>query len=141
MKQALAKALTTTCGVSMCRNCLACVLLALACIAPAASSAESMTFKFNNATEYDVDLKFYSRDRNHHWPSIGRAYALTAGSKGKKFKIECEAEERLCFGAWTPRKAVWGAGRKGVRSCENCCYVCKDGDMLKAVTLRQFISR
>jgi len=125
----------------MCRNCLACALLALACIAPTLSRAESMTFTFNNATEYEIDLKLYSRDRNHHWPSTTRAYALTAGSKAKQFKIDCNADERVCYGAWTPHKAVWGAGKSGIRSCEGCCYVCKDGAMVKAVTLKQFISR
>ncbi len=141
MKQILAKALTIKRGESLFRYCIACALLMLACIVPAVSRAESMTFTFNNATEYEIDLKFYSRDRNHHWPSMTRAYALTAGSKAKQLKIECNAEERFCYGAWTPHKAVWGAGKSGLRTCENCCHVCKDGDMAKAVTLKQFISR
>lgn len=115
-------------------------LLALACLCPTLVRADTMTFTFGNATEYEIDFKFYSRDRNHHWPSLSRAYVLTAGTRAKQIAINCNAEERLCYGAWA-NKTVWGAGKGGMRSCENCCFVCKDGEVVKGITLRQFISR
>ncbi|MEQ1516925.1 MAG: hypothetical protein ABL931_10605 [Usitatibacteraceae bacterium] len=120
------------------------LLLAVAGMVPASARADTMTFKFDNETESQINVKFFARDRNHHWPGSGKAFALAAGAKEKPWPVECNAGERLCFGAWTPHfrsNSVWGAGQNGMRTCEKCCFVCKDGTVDKSVTLKKFIDR
>jgi len=141
MKAAMKAAMKAPINFS-CLSAMKLLLSAVLCLAPIAAGADTMTYVFDNNTQHQIDVKMFARDRNNQWPSMGKAYSLAAGKQGTKLPIECDAGERICVGAWSPHpkgNVLWGAGKTGLNTCENCCSVCTDGKVLKTVKLGRYI--
>ena len=118
------------------------LLLAFCSGMPLTASADKMTYVFDNNTQHEVELKMFARDRSYQWPSMGKAFSLPAGKKDTSLEIECNAGERICVGAWSPRQhgnVTWWAGKTGLNACENCCDVCTDGKTMKKMKLQRYI--
>ncbi len=53
--------------------------LTVALMMPVATfaAAQEITFKINNENEKDIQIEFYSQNRNHAWPGGNQAYNLS----------------------------------------------------------------
>ena len=100
---------------------LAFVFLLIA--APAA--AADMTFFMKNGMPYGVAVELYSRNRFHRWPGGDEVYLLERGEK-KSATVQCEAGERICWGAWRNGDdgTAFGVGPDDTRDCPSCCRIC-----------------
>ncbi|MBK8009040.1 MAG: hypothetical protein IPK23_11880 [Rhizobiales bacterium] len=59
------------------RGALLAVGFALAMVAPATTAqAQQLTFAMTNDSGQDIQIEFYSEDRNHAWPGGNQAYNL-----------------------------------------------------------------
>jgi hypothetical protein len=100
---------------------------------PSLARAENETWTIRSSYPYKVQLKFYSQDRNHVWPSVSRAYVLD-DSRQHEFSLSCQPGERICYGAWdvTTRGSgnkYWGVGQNDRHGCQRCCWTCgRKGD-------------
>ena len=111
----------------------------LAAASPPAQ-AETETWQIQSHYRYQVELQFYSQDRNAVWPGGGRAFLLD-DSKMHSFSLECNPGERICYGAWdvltgnrTGRK-YWGVGQNDRKGCTDCCWTCGRKGAPRAITL------
>jgi hypothetical protein len=108
-------------------------LLGAFVLAPSTASAETETWTIRSSYPYQVQLKFYSQDRRHVWPSATRAYLLD-DSRQHEFSLQCRPGERICYGAWdvTTRGSgnrYWGVGQGDRHGCRGCCWTCgREGD-------------
>lgn len=109
------------------------VALFLPIAAPA--SAEEITFSINNKSDYDIQIEFYSQDRNHAWPGGNQAYNLGSGNSNE-YKLACRSDEKVCYGAWVKGRSstYWGVGLDNKQSCSACCQNCGDGDLSRTLT-------
>ena len=105
--------------------------LALAALAGLASPAlaDEVTFVMNNHHPNAVEVQLYSQERDYVWPSNDEVYLLDDGET-KTMPIECEAGERICYGAWISgdQSTYWGVGPGKTQDCDNCCYTCQGGN-------------
>jgi hypothetical protein len=97
-------------------------------LAPSTARAETETWSITSSYPYQVQLEFYSKDRDAAWPGASRAYLLD-DSKEHKFSLNCQPGERICYGAWdvTTRgsgKKYWGVGKNEHHGCSDCCWTC-----------------
>ncbi len=72
--------------------------VALLLQAATSASAEEITFKINNDYDKDIQIEFYSQERNHAWPGGNNAYNLSAG-ESNSYKLACRSGEKICYGA------------------------------------------
>ena len=120
------------------------------------ATAAEMTIQFTNDTERALNLKPFSRaESRQEWPSKTKAFSVRPDSAVQQIKITCEDGEQICWGAWMTVQSVsgemvgasgqratrtskykMGVGDRGQRTCERCCYICKDGAVTPAATLR-----
>jgi hypothetical protein len=102
-------------------------LAILLCLLPVVASAEEveMNFYLRNHRPHAVVVELYSQSRRHVWPGDGKVYLLEKGER-KAVPIECEAPERICWGAWINGDAgtFWGVGPDNGFVCEECCTLC-----------------
>jgi hypothetical protein len=125
------------------------VAIAEACLSALSmpANAAEMTFQFINNTDRALNVRLFSRAESHQqWPSKTKAYSVRPDAAPQQLKISCEEGEQICWGAWVTvkkesgelrgqegqretvtRKFSAGAGERGLRPCEKCCHVCKDG--------------
>ena len=103
------------------------LLAAVAGLTTGAASAqhETIQFRVKSNYAYQVQLSFYSQDRNIVWPGGGRAYTLN-DSNVHTYNLTCVGGERICYGAWVTGNAnkYWGVGYQNKQRCSNCCWVC-----------------
>lgn len=116
--------------------------------------AVEMTFQFVNDTERDLSLKLFSRgESGQHWPGKTRAFSVRPDTAVQQLKIDCTEGEKICWGAWVVTQSVsgqisnsgqrntrtgtnnYGVGQKNLRQCEQCCQVCKAGEMSQVFKL------
>jgi hypothetical protein len=87
--------------------------LGVALLMPVATiaSAQEITFQINNEHRSDIQIEFYSQDRNHAWPGGNQAYNLDSGDSNS-YKLACRRGEKICYGAWIKGNAntYWGVG-------------------------------
>ena len=122
----------------------------------ATASGAELTFQLVNDTERPLSLKFFSRAESHQeWPSKTKAYTIRPDAAVQQLKLTCEEGEQICWGAWETVQVVaneitgpagqratrthkysTGAGERGLRTCERCCNICKDGALTPVATLR-----
>lgn len=106
------------------------LLLAALLIAPAVSFAQeqTLTWKIRSYHRHAVEVQFYSNNRNHVWPGVGRVYALKDYDV-HTYRISCVQGEKVCYGAWVAGDSTsyWGTGRGGKQGCSDCCYTCNGG--------------
>ena len=82
------------------------------------SADSSITWQFENLTNKEIDIEFYSLDREGHaWPGNGRVYFMPRKKLFKNverhFKIDGLYGERVCFSAWVTgdSSTYWGCER------------------------------
>jgi hypothetical protein len=116
--------------------------------------AVEMTFQFVNDTERDLSLKLFSRgESGTHWPGKTRAFSVRPDTAVQQLKIDCVEGEKICWGAWVVTQSVsgqinrsgerntrtgtdnYGVGQRNLRECEQCCQVCKGGEMSQVFKL------
>lgn len=99
------------------------------------ASAQTITFNLENESDYDIQIEFYSQDRNHAWPGGDQAYNLASG-KENSYRLQCRDGEKICYGAWVKGKSstYWGVGLRNQQSCESCCQNCGEGNLSKRLT-------
>jgi len=109
------------------RNLLAAALAALL-LAPAFASAENLTFKVRSFHKNQVDIAFYSQNRNHEWPGGGKVWVIK-DYEVHDYKLNCVKGEKVCYGAWVrgTNRTYWGSGQGGKQRCDSCCFVCNGG--------------
>ncbi len=118
--------------------------------------AAELTFQLVNDSERPLSLKFFSRaESRQEWPSRTKAYTIRPDAAVQQLKLSCEEGEQICWGAWEIVQVVAneitgpggqrstrttkysaGAGERGLRTCEHCCNICKDGALTPVVKLR-----
>jgi len=106
--------------------------LALATVVPAPTAqAQEVTFEMTNEYGQDIQVSFYSYDRNHAWPGGDQAYNLRR-ARDEQWKLSCRKGEKICYGAWVRgnAKTYWGVGLNKSQSCDRCCVTC-DGGVLR----------
>lgn len=87
--------------------------------------AEQMTWKMRSSYDYQVQLEFYSQNRNVSWPGNNKAYSLKDSSV-HGFTLNCQRGEKICYGAWPTGggKTYWGVGANNAHTCTTCCAIC-----------------
>lgn len=95
--------------------------------------ADTMTWKVRSFSRYAVDVAFYSRNRNHVWPSTTTAYIIRDFNVAT-YKLSCVAGESICYGAGVKGNLsnYWGAGIGGKQGCKSCCFTC-NGDTVTPI--------
>jgi hypothetical protein len=98
-------------------------------LTPSSVRAETETWEIQSSYPFKVQIKFYSKDRNVVWPAGGQSYVLD-DSKMHQFSLNCQAGERICYGAWDvitggrTGKKYWGVGQSNSKGCTDCCWTC-----------------
>jgi hypothetical protein len=142
-------------------NRLSCLLRSIAiagvCALCMSVTAADMTFQLINDSDRLMSFKFFSRaESRQQWPSRTNAFSISPDAAAQPIKISCTEGELICWGAWitvtnTAREIVGaagdraatsstystGVGERGLRVCESCCHICKDGALLPAISLRE----
>ena len=95
--------------------------------AGAKAHADTFTWRIRNRARYAVRLKFHSKSRRVVWPSSNRSWLLD-DERVRSFPISCRRGEKICYGGfYDNNRHSWGVGRRGRKSCRNCCYTCTNG--------------
>ena len=105
------------------------VLLCLAMFGAAPiAGAGDMTWPIENRAPYEVEVQFYSRDRDAMWPGNNRVWYVRPGQMIHP-TLACRDGEYICYGAWPTGNSTtfWGVGRGGRQGCSSCCYNCVHG--------------
>jgi hypothetical protein len=91
--------------------------------------ADSLTWNIRSEHPNSIAVEFYSEDGSTSWPGDGEVY-LIDDSDDHSYPLQCEAGETICYGAWVmgDEASFWGVGKGGGEACEDCCYVCGDGE-------------
>ncbi|MBX3532900.1 MAG: hypothetical protein KF826_00945 [Xanthobacteraceae bacterium] len=111
------------------RGALLALGVALTLVSPTTTvQAQEITFEITNDFGRDIQVEFYSQNRNHAWPGGNRAYNLNRGDT-QTYKLACQRGEKICYGGWVKGNArtYWGVGLNGKQSCDRCCVFCGDG--------------
>ncbi len=108
--------------------------LSAATLLPAAASAATLLWTFDNSNNHVVEIEFYSQGRNHVWPGRNEVYLLPAYSNNMTMNLECRQGEQICFGGWPKGNATgsryWGIGPGGgYTDAGKSCGICGNGNM------------
>jgi hypothetical protein len=134
---------------------LAAAIVLISCAWHAPAQSADMTFQLINDTERQLSLKFFSRgESRQEWPSRTKSYVIHPDPAVQQMKLSCEAGEEICWGAWMTvqsqsgemqgntgqrtthtGKVLYGTGDRGIRPCEYCCHVCKEGLLTRIVKM------
>jgi hypothetical protein len=87
--------------------------------------SESLTFNIRSEYPYILSLALYSQHREKVWPDRSRVWLLK-DNLTHTYKIECNVDEVVCYGAWVrnEQRQFWGVGYEGKQYCDSCCYRC-----------------
>ena len=90
--------------------------------------AADMTWPIENRANQEVEVQFYSRDRDAVWPGASRVWYAKPGQMIQPV-LRCRDGEYVCYGAWPTGNSTtfWGVGRGGSQGCQSCCYNCVNG--------------
>jgi hypothetical protein len=105
------------------------LVVALGLLEPASiARAADMTWPIENRAPYEVEVQFYSRDRDALWPGVNRVWYVHPGQMIQP-TLRCQDGEYICYGAWPTgnSRTFWGVGRGGKQGCSSCCYNCLHG--------------
>jgi hypothetical protein len=96
--------------------------------AASSAGAGDMTWPIENRAPYEVELQFYSRDRDALWPGANRVWYVRPGQIINP-TLRCQDGEYICYGAWPTGNSTtfWGVGRNGRQGCQSCCFNCING--------------
>lgn len=103
-------------------------MIGFGALAPKKADAQSLTWYVQSYYEYQVDVAFYSQDRNHEWPGGGDVWVLDDYNE-QEIALSCIPGETICYGAWVrgDSSTYWGVGYNNEQWCGDCCYVCDGG--------------
>jgi tetratricopeptide (TPR) repeat protein len=96
---------------------------------PEPPATPNITFRFWRRGSDTLYLRFFSSERNHIWPGVGRHWVLNDNDV-QTIQLNCRPNEKICYGAWIPEDdddddiTYWGAGKDGDKACSNCCHRC-----------------
>ena len=105
------------------------ILLVASCSSapPLPTTTETLTWTFTSNHPNQVQLSFYSQDRNAAWPGGDMAYDLVDWEP-HTFTLTCRTGEKICYGAWVKGASdYWGSGFGDEQACDNCCRTCVTG--------------
>lgn len=104
----------------------------------APAQADSLTFKMKSFHKYSVDIKFFSQNRNHYWPSATSHWTIN-NYNVNDYRLTCIRGERICFGAATSGsgRMSWGMGLSGKNGCTSCCYTCGGDTSTNIINLNE----
>lgn len=89
------------------------------------AQADTLTFKVQSSSDYELRMAFYSTSRNVYWPGGGNSYRMVDYDV-HNIKLSCRPNERICYGAWQEDgDQHWGVGHAREFGCTKCCYTCK----------------
>jgi hypothetical protein len=103
-----------------------------------AAKADSITFKLRSFHKFSVDLKFFSQNRNHVWPSASTHWTIK-DYEVNSYRLTCIRGEKICFGAATSgsHRMSWGVGIAGKSACKGCCHTCGGDTTTNVVNLNE----
>ena len=110
------------------------LLLTSGVVTTTTAQADTLTFKVQSSTDYEMRIAFYSTTRNVYWPGGGKSYRLLDYDE-KNISLSCNRNERICYGAWDETGRHWGVGQAREYGCTNCCYTCKGVYTTKLINL------
>lgn len=92
------------------------------------ASASTLTFKVRSYHNNQVDVAFFSQNRNHAWPGGTKVWVIK-DYEVHNYKLDCANGEKICYGAWLrgDTTTYWGTGYGGKQRCTSCCFVCNGG--------------
>ena len=98
--------------------------------AASAAIAADMTWPIENRAAYEVEVQFFSRDRDALWPGVNRVWYVKPGQVIHP-TLRCRDGEYICYGAWPTGNSTqfWGVGRGGKQGCQSCCDNCVNGNV------------
>ena len=113
------------------RTSVATIIASAALLFPQAAAhaqTQSLTWRIQSFDSQVVDVKFYSQNRHHVWPSSSTVWTIRDYGV-HTYRLSCIQNEKICYGAWVRGNATsyWGVGREGRQPCNNCCYTCNGG--------------
>ena len=105
------------------------IALSMALLPPTLAFAEGLTFKVRSYHKSQVDIAFYSQQRNHSWPGGDKVWVIK-DYEVHSYSLNCRDGEKICYGAWVrgSSRSYWGAGRCGRQACQSCCFTCNGGE-------------
>lgn len=94
-------------------------------------SAASLRWTFDNETNTNISIEFYSQDRNHVWPGNGDVYVVKPRDGRVNLTLNCRQNELICYGGWIRgnTRTYWGSGHNDSQRCSNCCARCGKGNV------------
>jgi hypothetical protein len=97
----------------------------------------TLAFSVRSAYFDTLAISFYSFDGSRAWPGNDQVYLLNDRDT-HTYRLNCRANELICFGAWRYRSTSpsWGVGYKKSQGCPDCCYRC-DGGETATIVLNQ----
>ena len=100
------------------------VVLALLLAAAGAAHADGMAIFIKNHHDRDIALELHGPG-DRLWPGDDQVYLIEKNMQ-KSIPIECEAGERICYGAWLygDDRTNFGVGPDNTKTCDNCCTTC-----------------
>ena len=103
--------------------------LAAALLMPGLTHADQVIFKLRSYHKNQVDVAFYSQNRNHVWPGSGKVWVIKDYDV-HTYSLNCIRGEKICYGAWVrgASASYWGSGKDGRQACSQCCFVCNGGE-------------
>jgi hypothetical protein len=96
----------------------------------------TITWQITDNTSVQLSIAFYSQNRFQlGWPGWNQNWSVTL--RESKFTLNCQAGEKICYGAWTTNNidgTYWGVGPYNKYGCTNCCAVCDGGTHLRSLS-------
>lgn len=87
-------------------------------------SDDQVTFEIKVEYPYEVQVEFYSQDRNVAWPGGDEAYVV-ADYDTHEYTLQCNSGEKICYGGWpADGSTYWGSGTDDRHGCRHCCAIC-----------------
>ena len=85
--------------------------------------SRSMTWLVTNSTGYNLNLGFYSQNRQSEWTGFTQKTNST-----QTYKLTCQSGDQICYGLTASNGTYWGIGSDAQHPCTNCCWVCGEAN-------------
>jgi hypothetical protein len=99
-------------------------------VIPTLAAAADMQWTVTSEADYQVQIEFFSKNRDVAWPGGTDAYSIN-DYLAHTYTLHCQAGEKICYGAWPTGgdqhghySTYWGVGLNGTEGCSNCCGIC-----------------
>ncbi len=105
-------------------------------VTPVVANAQQtqMEWTMTSTVPYNIQLEFFSHNRNIAWPGRDRAYYINDYLR-HTYILNCQIGEKICYGAWPTGGDVngrystyWGVGGHDEQSCTDCCAICGESN-------------